>query len=462
MKPVVRVVGLGPGSKNHLTLQTVELLRIAPVARLRTRVHPSAEEFPDVPSYDSWYEEAASFEDLYQRIVDDLVAIALTSPNAEVVYAVPGSPVVAEHTVELLATRGEIELKIEPAVSVIDVACAALQVDPMSQGLRILDALGSTEPFRGPGPLLVLQTYAPEVLATVAERLPRDLEVTILHHVGLSDAKVLRVLSQDLVHFAEADHLTSLWIEGLRSAGEAMDDLVSFMHRLRQECPWDQEQTHGSLTRHLLEESYEALDALEQLARQDEQGSVSAQAATDVEEELGDLLFQIVFHAELGVEEDLFSFATIADGVRDKLTGRHPHVFGDVVVESSNDVAKNWEDIKKVEKGRTSVTDGIAWHLPAPTLYAKLLRKAAAVNVSTLSSDQALALAKQSLDSLVLESKPANDSSSTSEVTDEWGNLLTAVVSLAQWAGVDAESVLRQRALRLRDEIRDIEHNSNN
>ncbi len=249
----------------------------------------------------------------------------------------------------------------------------------MASALRIVDALADVEPLRGPGPLLILQTYSTEVLAIVADRVPASTIVTVLHHVGLIDQVITELPASELVSFGEVDHLTSLWIDGPRTAGEAMDDLVTFMRRLRAECPWDQEQTHASLTRHLLEEAYETLDALEAFVRsEDAEDSV---AAAHVEEELGDLLFQIVFHAELGDEEEIFNLATIADGVRDKLTGRHPHVFGDVQVSGSNEVAQRWEVLKRQEKGRESVTDGIAWQLPALILYTKLLRKAALVEL---------------------------------------------------------------------------------
>jgi tetrapyrrole methylase family protein/MazG family protein len=137
----------------------MSLIIASPVVRLRTRVHPAAAALIDVLSYDQWYDEASSFDELYERIANDLCQLATSSPNGEVVYAVPGSPVVAERTVELLRARAEFDVVCEPAVSVIDVACAALGVDPVGRGLRILDALDSTEPFRGPGPLLVLQTY---------------------------------------------------------------------------------------------------------------------------------------------------------------------------------------------------------------------------------------------------------------------------------------------------------------
>ena len=172
-------------------------------------MHPAAKDF-NVESYDDWYESANSFEELYARIVDDLVLLAHTSPNLEVVYAVPGSPVVAEHTVELLRERSDVDVVCEPAVSIIDVACAALKIDPMTRGLRVVDALDSIEPLRGPGPLLILQTYAPEVLATVADRLPAHTPVDILHHLGLEDERIVRLEVRDLARFASADHLTSL------------------------------------------------------------------------------------------------------------------------------------------------------------------------------------------------------------------------------------------------------------
>jgi tetrapyrrole methylase family protein / MazG family protein len=452
--PVVRVVGLGPGDASLLTRRTYEVLRDAPIVRLRTRVHPAAAEFLDVASYDELYERAESFEVLYDAIAADLIELARNAPGGEVVYAVPGSPVVAERTVELLVASNDVTTILEPAVSVIDVACAALGRDPMASGLRVVDALANVEPLRGPGPLLVLQTYSSAILASVVDRLPSSTVVTVLHHVGLSDQVIVEMTAGELVSFGDVDHLTSLWVDGLRTAGEAMDDLVTFMRRLRAECPWDQEQTHASLTRHLLEEAYETLDALEAFVRVE--GDDRDEEARHVEEELGDLLFQIVFHAELGDEEEIFNLATIADAVRDKLTGRHPHVFGDVVVKNSDEVAARWEILKRDEKGRESVTDGIAWQLPALILYTKLLRKAALVELrrdAAVSRDVALS----ALGSLSLGDDAAEDAASSSDVDSRWGDAIVALVEMAQWAGVDLEGVLRERARRLRDEIRDAE-----
>ncbi len=428
----------------------------SPVVRLRTRVHPAAAGLIDVLSYDHWYEEASSFDDLYARIVDDLARLAASSANGEVVYAVPGSPVVAERTVELLRARSDVTVICEPAVSVIDVACAALGVDPVARGLQIVDALDSTEPFRGPGPLLVLQTFSPEVLSVVASRLDPHSLVTVLYHLGLDDQRLEEVRARDLSGFADADHLTSLWIDGIRGAGEAIEDLVSFARRLRAECPWDQEQTHASLTRHLLEESYEALDALEALVRAQDADTLDDAIVSHVEEELGDLLFQVVFHAELADEEELFNFATIADALRDKLTYRHPHVFGDVVVSGASDVATRWEDLKATEKGRRSVTEGIATQLPALSLYAKALAKSDVVGRERRSPHEAHLAALAALDELRVVTA-SSDGPTTGEVSPAWSEALVALLELARITGVDLEGVLRATALRLLDEIRAIE-----
>lgn len=385
------------------------------------------------------YESAESFERLYAAIVDDLCELAKNSPSNEVVYAVPGSPVVAEHTTELLLARSDVTTLLEPAVSVIDVACTALGRDPMTVELTICDALGSTEPFRGPGPLLILQTYSPEVLVSVADRLPVGSGVTILHHLGLPDQEIVNVTSELLASFAAADHLTSVWVEGLRTAGETMDDLVSFAKRLRAECPWDQEQDHASLVRYLLEESYEAIEALENFVRENPEGSDDPLLISHLEEELGDLLFQVVFHAELGDEEGRFNLATIADSVRDKLTGRHPHVFGEVKLETADQVVAQWEEIKNDEKGRSSALDGVVWQLPSLTLANKVLNRAKRTALPLANAEEARTRA---IEKISLEPN-----------TQVLGEALWSVVILADQYGIDLEGALREQINQLRATI---------
>jgi tetrapyrrole methylase family protein/MazG family protein len=442
------VVGLGPGDEAYLTERTRDLISTAPTVRFRTARHPAVAAFGDVESYDHLYEAGESFDEVYQAIAENLVSLAQGSDDP-VVYVVPGSPVVAERSVEILRERSDVEVSLEPAISVIEVVLCALGRDPMSVGLRIEDALGDSPSIRGPGPILVLQTFSPAVMSLLSDRIPRGTLVQVLHHVGLPDEKIVDLPAERLGSFEEADHLTSVWINEVRTPGVAMDDLAELMETLRRECLWDQEQTHASLTRHLIEEAYEALDALDYYVDHD-----SPDAAAHVEEELGDLLFQIVFHAELGREEGRFHLASIADRVRDKLVYRHPHVFGDVDVIDSDDVAARWEVLKQDEKQRESVTDGIATQLPALTLYAKLRRKAHLMDGAPAQGELLRSRAISVLKRLSLPDDVTADAVVDAESSMAWGELLAVVSDIAREAGVDLEAALRHQALRLRDEIR--------
>lgn len=437
-RPRVTVVGLGPGDAEYLTQGAITALNSATHARLRTARHPAASSFPDVPSYDQWYESADSFDELYDRIVDDLIRLAASSP---VVYAVPGSPLVAEATVERLLARSDIEVTILPAVSAIDVACAALRIDPMAVSLQVVDALHVDQPLRGPGALLILQTYSPEVMAAVADRFDPTTPVCVVFHAGLPDQDLRWMTAKDLGRVHDADHLTSLFVPAVRDVGASIIDLVSLMEVLREKCAWDQEQTHTSLARHLIEEAYEVIDALERYSTALAENRDVDAAARHVEEELGDLLFQIVFHAHLGREQETFSLTSLADSVHHKLVDRHPHVFGDISVTSAEDAEERWERLKKVEKGRESVTDGIAWELPGFVLHAKLLRKAASVGVVTPEGAEALQRAQIALTSMSMDDEVA------------WREVLLALSVMAKSGGVDLEGIARSLALTLRDEI---------
>jgi MazG family protein len=205
---------------------------------------------------------------------------------------------------------------------------------------------------------------------------------------------------------------------------------------------------------HLVEECYEVLDALSAL-----DGSGSAvDAAADLREELGDLLFQIVFHARLADEEGQFDLADVARGVHDKLVHRHPHVFGDVDAPDADQVVANWEAIKKTEKGRSSVTEGIPDGLPALMLTTKLARKARSVGLEPYDTghpgQRAAAmeiLAQRAAAAEVSADDPL--SGDASALSRDVGELLFALANLAQRLGIDAEQALRDRALALRADI---------
>jgi tetrapyrrole methylase family protein/MazG family protein len=465
-------VGLGPAGSEHIAPAARDAIVGASVARLRTRIHPAAAAFEDVPSFDDLYDRAEDFESLYESIVDELVGLASAAPDGTVVYAVPGSPLVAERTIELLRERRDVDLVVVPSVSFLDLACAALGIDPLAVGLRVGDALALPDRLRGPGPLLLAQAHAPSVLSEISLRAEVDLADTpvravVLHHLGLRDERIVEMPIEELASFGEADHLTSVYLPSLRTAGDAVEDLLDLMAVLRARCPWDQVQTHASLSRHLLEESYEALDAIEALAALLDPGAprdADAPAAIDAAgahaaEELGDMLFQIVFHAHLGSEEGLFDMRTIADGVRVKLTGRHPHVFGDAVATTPDAVAARWEVLKRAEKGRESVMDGIPDALPALSLMAKVRRKALAAGLPAPDRDALVAEAAHALSAIREPSDLPDDASVGADraATASIGELLQAVCDLARLTGVDPEQALRDRARAVAAEVRMIE-----
>ncbi len=409
----IEVVGLGPAGPELITAGTLSSMADAPALFLRTDRHPSAAGFPQAQTFDHHYEEGQTIEWVYRAIVADLIAAA-TEFNS-VVYAVPGSPTVGERSVTLLREHpavqsGQVTLTVCPAVSFLDLAFARLGVDPLTPGVRFVDGESFAIDAAGErGPLMVAQCWSTAVLSGIklSVESPPDGTVTLLHHLGLDDELVREVEWEELDRVLAPDHLTSLWIPRLGApVGAELIRLDELVHILRQRCPWDRQQTHGSLARHLLEESYEALEAIDALAaidvgagadaefnaadhEADEQGTAPGSldpgaeelAVAHLEEELGDLLFQVYFHATLAAEAGRFTLADVARGVHDKLVSRHPHVFGDVRAETPEDVATNWEAQKLSEKNRSSVTEGIPAALPALALAAKLQRKALAVGM---------------------------------------------------------------------------------
>ena len=207
--------------------------------------------------------------------------------------------------------------------------------------------------------------------------------------------------------------------------GSQLQRLVEVMNTLRSPggCPWDAEQTHESLLKYLLEESYEFVDAVQSGNR------------VDMREELGDVLLQVYFHARMAEEHptDPFSIEDVAQGIADKLIRRHPHVFEGVEVRDSQEVLENWDEIKKKEKGRTSPLDGVAMAQPALPLVEKLLYRAEKYNVEV----------------------ETPDSVSIEGTADEGavGQALLAVIAWANSNGIDAEAALRKEAMRIAQQI---------
>jgi tetrapyrrole methylase family protein/MazG family protein len=421
--PQVVVVGLGPAGPDLMTAGTLAAIDRVAHRYLRTGRHPAATAVPGATAFDELYDTSPSFEQVYDSIVDALVDGAVE--HGEVLYAVPGSPVVAERTVELLVADPRVTVEVLPALSFLDLAWARLGVDPVALGARLVDGRRFEIEAAGErGPLLVGQCDQPHVLSDIKVSVDDGPDVVVLQRLGLPDESVRVVTWDELDRAIEPDHLTSLWIPEL--GAPVAVELVRFhqlVRRLRAECPWDREQTHASLTRHLLEETYEVLEAIDHLDPDTGEGFEL------LEEELGDLLFQVVFHSVLGAEAGQFTLSDVARGIHDKLRDRHPHVFDpSAAPRSIEELSTDWEQRKVTEKGRESVMDGIPAALPALAYAAKVQKKAASQGI---------------------------DWRELATGVDEWSRRVLDLVDEARTQGQDPETSLRAAVHRMRDEFRE-------
>jgi tetrapyrrole methylase family protein/MazG family protein len=299
------------------------------------------------------------------------------------------------------------------------------------------------------GPLLVAHTHANWVLSDIklaVEHATGDEPVIILQGLGTPDESVTETTWAEMDRVVEADHLTCIYVPHL--GAPVASSLIRFhqlARTLREQCPWDREQTHRSLIKYLLEETYEVVDALE--SENDE----------DLIEELGDLLYQIEFHATIAEQEGRFTIADVADAVHDKLVRRHPHVFPPegrtVVADDAETVVANWDAIKHAEKGRTSVFDGIAMSQPSLSYAYHVQRKAAKVGFDW--PDVHGALPKIAEEAGELEHAIA--AGDAPDIDEELGDLLFAVVNVARHLEVEPEAALRSATHKFRSRFEAVE-----
>ena len=447
------IVGLGPGGTDTITIGTWEKLKSAEKLLVRTGEHPAMEEIAAVgvafETFDFLYEQCADFQDIYKEIARSVVNAARLRP---VVYAVPGHPMIGEESVRQvisLAKENGIDWEVIPAMSFLDSVQTSLGL-VISTGFRLLDGLGLAGPEISPGcrpdphvPNLIMQVYSPmiasEVKLSLMNYYPDEYGIKVIKAAGIAgQEKIAEIPLFELDRLDWIDHLTCVYIPA-NADSKAMvsrfpvDRLVDIMERLRGigGCPWDREQTHHSLKRYLVEETYETLDAIDE-------GNMYK-----VCEELGDLLLQIAFHAQIARDDGFFDVNDIVEAVSQKLVRRHPHVFGSVRVEGSEEVSANWEEIKKgelEEKGevRQSLLDGIPRNLPALMKADKIQYKAAKVGFDWPDYNGAL----DKLFEEIGELKEALTKGEPNSIFDETGDLLFAAVNLARLLKVNPEEAL--------------------
>lgn len=364
------------------------------------------------------------------------------------VYAVPGHPLVGEATVQaaLRACVAEgIPTRLVEGLSFLDSVFAILHLDPLRNGLGIHDAL--SPPRQIDGAALFAQLYSTRVASglklTLMESLPDDFEVALVFHAGGTHQRVEWLPLFEIDRRQDIDHLTCLYLPE-----PPLDRNLGSFHNLRRivahlrapdGCPWDREQTHRSLSQFLVEETYEVVDTLES-------GDPEKMA-----EELGDLLLQILLHAQIGEDEGAFAIEQVIEAIAGKMIRRHPHVFGSASASSAAEVVQRWEAIKQKERpAEESVLAGVPRHLPALAYAEAVQRKAASMGFEWPAVTDAVAKVAEEAEEVIRA--PDLDAR-----RDEFGDLLFALSNVARMSGVNAEEALRGAGTRFAARFRFME-----
>jgi tetrapyrrole methylase family protein / MazG family protein len=361
MPGVITIVGLGPGVPSLRTVGAINALASATKIILRTRIHPGIDDLREDPrasSCDDLYEHLPNFELVYDEIATRVLEAA---SDGDIVFVVPGHPLFAERSVQTIVSRATalgIEVKILDAVSALDAIASTLQIDPFASELQLIDAesldgIWESEPYAGgrlaidpTRPCLVTQVYSNRIASHAKLALGRvyleDHEVVMIAAAGVPGAETMVRCRLFEIDHQEVNHLTSLYIPPLPDleSYKTADSVLRIVAQLRAPggCPWDRKQDHATLRNAVLEEAYEVVDAIDE------------RDPDHLAEELGDLFLLIAMHSQIAHETGDFAIEDVFEKVSRKLIRRHPHVFGDVVAETPDEVVTTWEGVKRQER----------------------------------------------------------------------------------------------------------------
>jgi tetrapyrrole methylase family protein/MazG family protein len=454
----ITLLGLGPGSPDLLTRQAWLTLLGAGEVYLRTRQHPAVAGFPpglELHSFDDLYSGGNSFEEVYVQIVEKVLELGRRPQG--VIYAVPGHPFVAEATTPEITRRARQEglpLHIVEGLSFLEPLISAIGIDPFPQAV-LVDALELGElhvpPFPTSVPAIVAQIYslqvASDVKLTLTALYPDEHPVTLVHAAGTDNPIVENLPLYQIDRSKHIGLMTALYLPPLdRETGfEAFLEVIAHL-RAPNGCPWDREQTLHSLRPSLLEETYEVLAAIDE-------GDSPA-----LREELGDLILLILMLTQIASEEGEFDIGGVLAGIHTKIVRRHPHVFGELAVNGTQDVLQNWEKLKAQErlangKSEASLLDGIGKTLPALVQAEQYQQRANHVGFDWTEIEGVWRKVQEELG----EVRSAADADGRAA---EIGDLLFSVVNLARWYQVDSESALREANLRFRQRFIAIERSA--
>ncbi|MGG3559959.1 nucleoside triphosphate pyrophosphohydrolase [Peribacillus frigoritolerans] len=442
----ITIIGLGAGDLEQLPLGIYKKLVQTGQCYVRTADHPVIGDLKregiNFTAFDGIYEKHDQFEAVYEAIAETLLHEA---SNRSVLYAVPGHPMVAEKTVQLLLEKGPalgIAIKLEGGQSFLDPLFQAVRIDPI-EGFQLLDGTDlSPDDLHITQHMIIGQVYdafsASDVKLTLMEKLPDDYEVYIVTAAGSSQEKVTKCALFELDRQMELSNLTSVYVPPVKDEAlryREFSKLRRVIAELRgpDGCPWDKKQTHESLKKYLIEEAYELIDSIDE---GDDEGMVG---------ELGDVLLQVMLHSQIGEDEGMFTIDDVIEGITAKMIRRHPHVFGDVEVNGEEDVLVNWQKIKEDEKGGEtkalkSILDGIEKSLPNLLRAEEYQKRAAKVGFDWDEVSEAWKKVREEVQEL--EEEILSPNRDVERIKSELGDLFFALVNISRYYDIQAEEAV--------------------
>ncbi len=453
----ITLVGLGDGTHAGLTQEALDWLAQVDEIYLRTEnlamVHDISASHALV-AFDELLIPTPTNPDGLDQLVDQILAAAVAQNG--VTYAVPGHPLIADLTCSRIIQRANaasIPVRVIAANVLLDAAVRKLPLNFAASQITMVDTLdlqmNGCHSFSPSQPVLILNAPDADATSVLKEDLlniyPAEHLLYRLPYVELSLDEVGPTELCQIDKLPPSSDLSMLFIPPL-PFGSAFEDFQTIIAQLRAPdgCPWDREQTHSSLKPYLLEESYEALEALD------------LNDMDSLKEELGDLLLQIVLHAQIGVEQGEFTMRDILQTISNKMIRRHPHVFADGKAKDVEGVIHKWEEIKADERkqnglhGKKGMLDGIPLNLPALVQSQQLQTRAQRVGFDWPDISGVHKKIYEELTEL-------NEAQNPVEQFSEAGDVFFAMVNLARWLGVDSEAALRESNRRFKQRFSFIE-----
>lgn len=452
----IQIIGLGAGTEEDLTLRAKNALSEGIPAFARTDRHPIVNELRkhiDIVSFDDYFERYEDFDEVYENIVQTLVE--KSKHFGKINYCTAGSPYYGDIVTKKLINeyKGQINAIIIDGMSFLD-KCLKLSGYADYNNIKILDCLEADEfSFDLNSFNIITQVYdrdlASRLKIKLMETYPEGVNSLIIDVLGENVKKVPLFLLDQEKNYGFSTYFCILPIEISKHRVYNVTNLLRIVKLLRgpDGCPWDKKQDHHSIRQHVVEEAYEVVDAIDN------------DDIDNLVEELGDLLFQVVFHAELGSEEGYFNFNDVVTKVCNKMYFRHPHVFGNVKADGVEEALVSWENSKLKEKKLTTYTDNlrnVPKALSSLSRSYKIQKRASEVGFDWSDAQGAIRKIKEELSEFIEEYNNQN----IENMEEEFGDLLFALVNFARFEKINPDIALNKTINKFLDRFEYIEKNS--